>query len=130
MRQSPEQLPSHMPKRKAAQRAGQAAASLMAAEDGRDEDGNPLPSALANSMAVADDFAMADALVLESADGGAPINFTRQIPDGMKQSADNPQVHLRAHASSLQTAGDDSKRQLPTVCFSSSGNPALHLLTT
>ncbi|KAK9845674.1 hypothetical protein WJX84_006239 [Apatococcus fuscideae] len=92
VRQSPEQLPSHMPKRKAAQRAGQAAASLMAAEDGRDEDGNPLPSALAGSMAAVDDFSMADALVLETADGGAPINFTRQIPDGMKQSADNPQA--------------------------------------
>ena len=43
-------------------------------------------------MAAVDDYTMADALVLESADGGAPINFTRQIPDGMKQSADNPQV--------------------------------------
>lgn len=92
VRQSPEQLPSHMPKRKAAQRAGQAAASLMAAEDGRDEDGNPLPSALATSLAGLDDYGMTDALVMDSADGGAPINFTRQIPDGMKQSADNPQV--------------------------------------
>ncbi len=97
VRQSPEQLPSHMPKRKAAQRAGQAA-SLMAAEDGQDEDGNPLGGPLAAALAGADGsgFGLEDAVMLDAGDGGAPINFTRQIPDGMKQSADNPQVTHRS----------------------------------
>ncbi|KAK9849007.1 hypothetical protein WJX84_005023 [Apatococcus fuscideae] len=89
VRQSPEQLPGHMPKRKAAQRAGQAAASLMAAENGRDEDGNPLPAALPGADGL---YVEMPGLVPEGAEGSAPINFTRQIPDGMKQSADNPQA--------------------------------------